>query len=178
MAEPYLGEIKLWAFNWAPKDWAICDGRLLSINQNQALYSLLGTTYGGDGRTNFALPDLRGRIAVGWDYGATGQYNLGARYGFEDITLSTAQMPAHNHGIRVNATEGDRSFPDDDQDYFSNNAADKTDFRYASPNNNITTLSPETMPTSAGGGLSHTNIQPSIVGNYCISLKGVFPSRN
>lgn len=175
MAEPFIGEIKVWALPFAPKDWAICNGQTMSIAENSALFALIGTRYGGNGRTTFNLPDFRGRIAVGWDLGL---YDLGQMYGFEDIILSSQQMPAHSHLIKVNDSPGQASYPNTDTEYFSNNGLIGGVDRYTTDDTNLVSLAGETMPAAAGSSLYHPNIQPSIVCNYCISLKGLFPSRN
>jgi microcystin-dependent protein len=164
MAEPFLSEIRIMSFNYAPQGWALSDGRLLPINQNQALFSLLGTTYGGDGRTTFAIPDLRGRVPIHEGSGHT----LGERGGQEAHTLTTQELPAHNHLVKVfnnnaNATPAGNFFASANQAY------------QPAPAN--TTLAPNSV-ANAGGSQSHQNQQPYTVLNFCIALTGIFPSQN
>lgn len=170
MSEPFLAEVRMVGFNFAPRGWAFCDGQILPINQNQSLYSLLGTTYGGDGRTSFALPDLRGRtpIHVGRSNGG-GEHRLGEKAGEESQTLSVAEMPEHRHGWRANGASGDNPIPAGNVLGSFNNAyrdqADVVELRAGSL-------------TDAGGGQAHNNVQPTLVLNFCIALRGLFPSRN
>jgi microcystin-dependent protein len=163
MAEPFLGEIKIMSFNFAPKGWALSNGQLLPINQNQALFSLLGTTYGGDGRQTFALPDLRGRVAIHEGSGHT----LGEKGGQEAHTLTTQELPAHNHTVKVfnnnaNATPAGNFF-----------AAVNNAYQPAPAN---TTLAPNSV-SNVGGSQPHTNQQPYTVLTFCIALQGIFPSQ-
>src|SRR5690242_18068950 len=161
MAEPFLSEIRIMSFNFAPKGWALCNGQLLPINQNQALFSLLGTTYGGDGRVNFALPDLRGRAPMHVGSGHT----LGERAGQEAHTLTTQEAPAHNHVVNVvnsNATVGPTGgFPAAANALYHPAPAD-------------TSLAPSTI-TNVGGGQAHLNQQPFLVLSFAIALQGIFP---
>ena len=163
MSEPFLGELKLMSFNFPPRGWAACNGQLLPINQNQALFSLLGTMYGGNGQTNFALPDLRGRVAL---HVANG-FNQGQRAGEEVHTLSVQEMPAHNHPVNASSTAG--------------NAADPTMLAPFSDGYgdtaSLTSLQPATVG-NVGGSQPHENRQPYLVLNWCIALQGIFPSRN
>lgn len=167
MSEPFLAEIRIVGFNFAPRGWAFCDGQILPINQNQSLYSLLGTTYGGDGRTSFALPELRGRtpIHVG------NSHSQGQRGGEELHTLTANEIPSHHHNVRIKNDEGGNSPA-------SNNSLTNSKFetRYTSVNPNETMHA--TSVLNAGGGQSHDNMQPSMVLNFCIALQGLFPSRN
>jgi microcystin-dependent protein len=158
-----MGELKLMSFGFAPKGWSLCNGRLLPINQNQALFSLLGTTYGGDGRTTFALPDLRGRVPMHVGSGFT----QGERLGEEAHTLSMQEMPAHNHFVSGSSSNGDRA----DIGILAGLSEGYSGF------SNVTTLNPATV-TSAGGGQAHENRQPLLVLSWCIALQGIFPSRN
>jgi microcystin-dependent protein len=166
-SEPFLGEIMMVGFNFAPRGWTFCDGQLLPINQNQALYSLLGTVYGGDGRVTFAVPDLRGRMAMHRGNG----YIQGARGGTETVTLTTAQIPAHRHVLKAQDDEGDTYRP-------GNNALayDQGDEQYSTsaPDVGMTSAS----IASAGGGQAHENMPPFLVVNHCIALQGLFPNRN
>jgi microcystin-dependent protein len=162
MAEPFLGEIRTFAFDYAPQNWAICDGRLLSINQNQALFSLLGTYYGGDGVNNFGLPDLQGRVAR--HKSAADSY--GQKFGVETVVVTENCMPAHSHQFNVKSADPTTNDP-------TNNVLG-TAAMYAAPNNSVN-MSPNTLAPSPGA--AHNNLQPSLVINYCIALTGIFPSR-
>jgi microcystin-dependent protein len=167
MSEPFLAEIRVFSFGYAPKGWANCSGQLLPINQNQALFSLLGTTYGGDGRVNFALPDLRGCTPVHMG----GGFTLGQRAGEEAHTLTQAEMPTHTHvasGVTVN---GDGPAPTN-----SLLAGEATPM-YAPPDSNLVSLVAGSI-ASAGGSQPHSNMQPYLALNFCIALQGIFPSRN
>ncbi|MFC1933411.1 phage tail protein [Chloroflexota bacterium] len=173
MSEPFLAEIKIVAFNFPPRGWAACDGQILPINQNQSLYSLLGTTYGGDGRTTFGLPDLRGRtpIHVGSSDGVS--HPLGQKGGEEGHPLSVAEMAAHNHGGRGVNTTGDDTDPTDRSPAKAEGNTYRPD---DAPGTTIVEMAATT--TNTGGGQSHENMQPYLVLNYVIALTGVFPSRN
>jgi microcystin-dependent protein len=166
MAEtPFLGELRLMAFNFAPRFWAQCNGQLLPINQNQPLFALLGTMYGGNGQTTFALPDLRGRLPLHIGQG----FAQGQAAGEELHTATQAEMPAHRH--QLSATSADANTPN------------PTNAIMASSNNAYTTVASQTSldpssVTNAGGSQPHENRQPSLVLNWCIALQGVFPSRN
>lgn len=164
MAEPFLSEIRIMSFVFAPKGWALCNGQLLPINQNQALFSLLGTTFGGDGRVNFALPDLRGRVPIHVGNGHT----LGERGGAQTHTLSIAELPAHTHPVRASSNEGDSSVPT------SRLPASAPVDLYAAPGNGVALAGG--MVTSTGGNQAHLNMQPFLTLNFCIALQGIFPS--
>lgn len=170
MSEPFLAEIRIVGFNFAPRGWAFCDGQILPINQNQSLYSLLGTTYGGDGRTSFALPDIRGRtpIHVGQADGA--DHTLGQKSGEETHTLSAAEMPQHNHA--VNASDAAVNNPQPG----GNRPGNVTNLAYHAASNSKNMSS--SMISNAGGGQAHNNMQPYLALNFCIALRGLFPSRN
>ena len=173
MAEPFLSEIRMFGFGWPPRGWATCDGQLLPINQNQSLFSLLGTIYGGDGRTTFALPDMRSRSATGMD----GAHAQGAKYGVEEVTLTAAQLPSHNH--HVNATTADGNTKQFSGSILAGGFDTKTQGAsdmYTTPQA-LQPLASQSV-SAAGGNLSHTNLQPSLVVNFCIATMGVFPSRN
>ena len=163
MAEPFLSEIRLMSFVYAPKDWAQCNGQLLPINQNQALFSLLGTTFGGDGRVNFALPDLRARtpIHVG------GGHTLGERGGEQAHTLSIAELPTHTHVLNGSNTPAEINTPADAYLAMANNAY--------TPAGNPVALSAASV-TNVGGSQAHLNMQPFLALNFCIALIGIFPS--
>jgi microcystin-dependent protein len=166
MSEPFLAEIRIVGFNFAPRGWAFCDGQLLPINQNQSLYSLLGTTYGGDGRTSFALPDLRGRTPIHFGEGD----QLGARGGQESVALSAAEMPQHDH--RLMGTADSASTPDGLHDVLGKSSTQL----YSTPQD-LQALAAGAVAT-AGGNQAHENMQPFTVLNFCIALQGLFPSRN
>lgn len=171
--ETFLGEIRMFAGNFAPTGWAFCQGQLLPIAQNQALFSLLGTTYGGDGRTSFALPDLRGRVPVGFGQGP-GLSNrvIGDQFGSELVTLNINQMPSHNHTVNAVTTEGNQNLPTN-----SLPANTKTlDKEYSDANANTTMKA--TMVNPTGGSQPFGVSQPSLGVNFIIALQGVFPSRN
>lgn len=163
MAEPFLGELRLMSFNFPPKGWALCGGQLMPINQNQPLFSLLGTMYGGDGRTTFALPDLRGRVPMHVGPGFT----QGQVMGEEFHTLQSTEMPAHNHFVNASQSNGDRA----DIGILAGLSDGYRGF------DSVTTLNPATI-TPVGGGQAHENRQPFLVLSWCIALQGIFPSRN
>jgi microcystin-dependent protein len=166
MAEPFLSEIRIFSFNFAPKHWAQCNGQLLPINQNQALFALLGTTYGGDGQVNFALPNLRGRVPIHMGSGHT----LGEQAGQEAHTLTSSEMPAHTHQARASA-DGPTVKPPTGAFW-----ATGTGF---SPYGTTpdTAMSSENI-SSVGGSQPHNNMSPYLVLNMCIALQGIFPSQN
>lgn len=164
MAEPFMGEIRLMSFVYAPQGWALCNGQFLAINQNQALFSLLGTTYGGNGQTTFALPDLRGRVPIHVGSGHT----LGEVGGEQAHTLSVAEMPTHNHLVNAsNSTTGGTATPNGNYLGGGNNA-----YSAGGP---LTSLQPGTV-TGTGGSQAHLNMQPFLVVSFCIALQGIFPS--
>ena len=171
--ETFLGEIRMFAGNFAPTGWAFCQGQLLPIAQNQALFSLLGTTYGGDGRTSFALPDLRGRVPVGFGQGP-GLSNrvIGDQFGSELVTLNINQMPSHYHTVNAVTTEGNQNLPTN-----SLPANTKTlDKEYSDANANTTMKA--TMVNPTGGNQPFGVTQPSLGVNFIIALQGIYPSRN
>ena len=171
--ETFLGEIRMFAGNFAPTGWAFCQGQLLPIAQNQALFSLLGTTYGGDGRTTFALPDLRGRVPVGFGQGP-GLSNrvIGEQFGSELVTLNINQMPSHNHTVNAVTSEGNQNLPTN-----SLPANTKTlDKEYSDANANTTMKA--TMVNPTGGSQPFGVSQPSLGVNFIIALQGIYPSRN
>ncbi|GHA13489.1 tail Collar domain-containing protein [Arenicella chitinivorans] len=165
MSEPFLAEVRMVGFNFAPRGWAFCDGQILPINQNQSLYSLLGTTYGGDGRSSFALPDLRGRVPMHTDNGVT----EGHKSGEETHTLSANEIPQHQHYAQASTNNGSAVDP-------TGRVLGQALNVYANPT--ATTTLRAGSVTNVGGGQAHNNMQPSIVINFCIALKGLFPSRN
>lgn len=165
MAEPFLSEIRLMSFVFAPKGWAPCNGQLLPINQNQALFSLLGTTFGGDGRVNFALPDLRARVPIHVGNGHT----LGERGGEQAHTLSIAELPTHTHQLTGSASDADVVLPTD-------NVVGRSSQVYGPPTQ-LTALDASSSGV-VGGSQAHLNMQPFLTLSFCIALQGIFPSPN
>jgi microcystin-dependent protein len=167
-AEPFLSELKIFAFGFAPKGWAQCNGQLLPINQNQALFALLGTTYGGDGRVTFALPELRGRVPMHVGDG----FSLGQRGGEEFHTLNINELPTHTHSVRA-SDNGPTVAPPTNNFWASN-----TGFTpYGSIADAGTAMSPQSIG-NIGGSQPHENRSPYLTLNYCIALQGIFPSPN
>ena len=165
MSQPFLAEVRIVGFNFAPKGWAFCDGQILPINQNQSLYSLLGTTYGGDGRTSFALPDLRSRTPMHVGEG----HRQGQKSGQENLTLSAAEMPAHTHAFSGSSADVSTHLPG------GNSPGNNPGTPYGTTSNGDMGGS---QLSNIGGGQSHENMQPFIAVNFCIALQGLFPSRN
>jgi len=178
MSEPYVGQIQMFGFNFAPRGWALCDGQLLPIAQNTALFSLLGTIYGGDGRTTFALPDLRGRAAIhqGTGPGLSGR-SIGSRGGVQSVTLNEAQIPSHDHSATANAV-GPAGNSNDALDNFWADDAGVSSGTYHSGPATGSMNAGAIQVGAAGGGQAHENMQPFLTINFCIALVGVFPSRN
>jgi len=170
MSEPFLAEVRMMGFNFAPRGWAFLDGQILPINQNQSLYSLLGTVYGGDGRTSFALPDLRGRTPVH----RSGGHALGQKSGAETVTLSAAEIANHTHVVMASSSPGNNRSPD------SKVLAGEIDpeAAYRVPEAATETALRSGTVTNSGGSQAHNNMQPYITLNFCIALRGLFPSRN
>ncbi len=166
MAEPFLSEIRIASFNFAPKGWALCDGQLLPINQNQALFSLLGTTYGGDGETNFALPDLQGRAPVHTGGGLL----LGERGGEESHALALTEMPTHTHLWEATSASGDTPTPAGAAILGAYNNA-------YNAGASLVSAAPATL-SNVGGSQAHQNMQPYLVLTFIIALQGIFPSQN
>lgn len=168
MSEPFLGEIKLFPWDWPPKGWALCNGAVLPINQNPALFALIGTTYGGNGTTTFALPDFRGRVPV---HPSAAHPDQGVVGGQEQVTLTEGQIPQHTHSVHATSSEGT-------QTSFQNAVFAKSPV-YSTPSapSALQPLAPN-MVTNMGGSQPHNNIQPSLVLNYCIATTGIFPSRS
>jgi microcystin-dependent protein len=170
MATPYLSEIRLVSFSFAPKGWALCNGQTLPINQNQALFSLIGTTYGGNGITTFSLPNLQGRVPVHMGSDPKGvSYIIGQAGGQTEVTLTTAEMPAHSHRARADSSAASRSSP------AGNAWADSASNPYSASAN--ATMEPSIV-AEAGDGQPHNNMPPYLVLNFVIALVGIFPSRN
>ena len=168
--EPFVGELRLFGFDWAPRQWARCDGQLMTISSNTALFSLLGTTYGGDGRNTFALPDLRGRLPMGHGAGpGLSQYAPGQIGGQEQVTLQPQQLPPHNHDVSA-ASSATGKNP-------SNALPAVTSAGSSYGTVPDLSMSP-TMVHGGGNGQPHENRQPYLVLNWCIALEGIYPSRN
>ena len=168
MAEPFLSEIRIMSFGFPPKGWALCNGQLLPINQNQALFSLLGTTFGGDGRVNFALPNLQGRTPIHVGGGDT----LGGQGGEQAHTLSIAELPQHAHVWSANGSPATTNTPST-----SLLLAASTGDNAWGPASNLSAMSPTTN-LNAGGSQAHLNMQPFLTLSFCIALQGIFPSAN
>ena len=179
MSEQFIGEIRMFGGNYAPRDWALCNGQLMSISQYQALYALIGTSYGGDGQTTFALPDLRSRLAVGEGAGpGLTPRQLGSVGGSEAVTLTQAQMPGHNHMVTATTAAGNLTGPGPTA--VTAAPAGTGSFLYVVPGAvPITTvaMSPQSIG-AAGGGQPHDNLMPSLCISFIIALSGIFPSRN
>ncbi len=169
MSQPFLAEIRPFGFSFAPRGWAFCDGQLLSIAQNAALFSLLGTSYGGDGQTTFALPDLRGRTSVHPGSGI----QLGEQSGAETVTLNANQLPAHSHPVMASADLVTAASPSDA--VLGAKGRGGVDVYAAA--GSLTPLAPGAVD-STGQGQPHGNMQPSLVVNFCIAIEGIYPSRN
>jgi microcystin-dependent protein len=166
MAEPFLSEIRMMSFGFPPKGWALCNGQLLPINQNQALFSLLGTTFGGDGRVNFALPDLRTRVPIHVGAGHT----LGERGGEASHTLSIAEMPTHQHVLNATSAQGTQLVP-------AGNLLAKANLPTYTGPNGLQAMAAASI-ASVGGSQAHLNQQPFLTLSFCIALQGIFPSPN
>ena len=200
--DTFIGQIIMFAGNFAPRDWAFCDGELLPISQNQSLYSILGTTYGGDGRTTFGLPDFRGRVPIGQGQGnGLTSRIMGEQIGIEDITLSTAQMPIHSHAaettisgssvtakLKASSAEGTTNVPLNNYLAKPSNIGLQSINMYDSSADiemasdaieiDLSAVTANTTSDDTGGNSAHNNIQPSLVMNYIICVNGVYPSRN
>lgn len=171
MSEPFVGEIRMFAGNFAPRGWAFCDGQLLAVSQNDALFSLLGTIYGGDGRTTFGLPDLRGRIPI---HAGTGPglspRRLGAKFGTEEETLTVNQLPSHTHPLQASSQNTLQASP---QGNVLGQPTSIDLYRVTAPDADLSTSS----ITGVGGSRSHSNLMPFLCVNFIIALFGIYPSR-
>lgn len=173
MSEPFVGEIRMFAGNFAPRGWAFCDGQLLAVSQNDALFSLLGTIYGGDGRTTFGLPDLRGRIPIHAGQGpGLSNRRLGSKAGAEKVTLTTNQLPSHNHGnLQGTGATANSTSP---SGRVTGSVPNGLIYRESTPDSNMAS----TLITNTGGSRSHTNLMPFLCINFIIALVGIYPSRH
>jgi microcystin-dependent protein len=169
MADPFVAEIRMFGFNFAPTGWAQCNGQLLPLSQNTALFSLVGTFYGGDGKSTFALPDLQESVPLHQGQGqGLSEYSIGQQAGAQFVTLLQSEMPAHSHGFEASEETVNEASP---ANFFF--GAGET--RYAAPAA-VTQLAPQAL-TVAGGSLPHNNMMPYLVVNFCIAMQGVFPPR-
>lgn len=170
MSEPFIAEMRIMPFNFAPRGWAFCDGALLPITNNTALFSIIGTTYGGDGRATMALPNLQGRAPMhpGRGPGLSAR-RLGEKAGSEQVRLSEAELPVHHHFLMADNEDSD--LPDPVGNSLSNRPA------YHQDDNSTVDMAPETVGSS-GGGAAHDNMQPYLTLNFCIALQGLYPSRS
>ena len=172
MSEPFVGEIRMFAGNFAPRGWAFCDGQLLAVSQNDVLFSLFGTTYGGDGRTTFGLPDLRGRVPIHAGSGpGLSQRRLGAMGGTEAVTLVADQIPSHNHQLKASGDLAGRANPQD------NLPAKSAKVELYSGETPDSALSPQATST-VGGSQSHSNLMPFLCVHFIVALVGIYPSRS
>ena len=172
MSDPFVAEIRIFPFNFPPKGWAFCDGQLLPLSQNTALFSLLGTTYGGDGKSTFALPDLQGSAPMQPGQGqGLSLRDLGEQSGVESVTLLVSEIPFHNHGMMAAGSD-----PAESNDPTNNALARSKNGNAYTANITITQMTPQALPP-AGGSLPHNNMQPYLTLNFCIALQGVFPQR-
>lgn len=169
MSTPFLAEIRIMSFGFAPRGWAQCNGQLLAINQNQALFSLLGTTYGGNGQTTFGLPDLRGRVPLHFGNGFT----QGQRAGEESHTVNISEMPAHNHAVNVSNDSNQNNATAASNNFFGT-TADNSQLYFSGGADNAMSAA---VVSNTGGSQAHENRQPFLVLNFCIALQGIFPSQ-
>ena len=175
MSDPFVAEIRIFPFNFPPKGWAFCDGQLMPLSQNTALFSLLGTTYGGDGKSTFALPDLQGSAPMQPGQGqGLSLRDLGEMSGVESITLLVSEIPVHTHQMRFHEVDlAELNAPANNR-VLANSA--NTNAYQSITNANLVTMAPQALPP-AGGGLPHNNMQPYLTLNFCIALQGIFPQR-
>jgi microcystin-dependent protein len=174
MSNPYLGEVRMFGGNFAPQGWALCNGQILPISQNAALFSLLGTQYGGDGRSTFALPDLQGRVPISFGTGPGGAVVIGEEDGAETVTLTPAQAPAHSHEWAVMGGAGTADKEKLPNGYLANGPLAV----YDNTNPATTVALASSTISTVGGSQPHENMAPFVVLNFIIALTGIFPSRN
>lgn len=174
MTEPFVAEIRAFAFNFAPKGWAVCDGQLLPLSQNTALFSLIGTTYGGNGKSNFALPNLQGRAPMHPGQGpGLSNHDLGEQAGSESISLLESEIPAHGHGLNANPDIADLQVPGPTRSLARSQNANA----YTAPAGQATAPMAGQALEATGGSQPHNNMQPYLALQFCIALQGVYPSR-
>ena len=174
MADPFVAEIRIFPFNFAPKGWAFCDGQILPLSQNTALFSLLGTTYGGDGRSNFALPDMQGNAPMHPGQGpGLSLHDLGERGGSETVTLLQSEIPSHPHGFNAVNQPGEDPAPSPSEGLARSVGAN---LYQTNAGQNLVPLAPNAL-SPAGGDQPHNNMQPYLTLNFCIALQGVYPPR-
>jgi microcystin-dependent protein len=172
MADPFVAEIRIFPFNFAPRGWAFCDGQLLPISQNTALFSLIGTFYGGDGKSNFALPNMQGNVPLNQGQSTTGtNYSLGQQSGVQTVDLLQTELPVHNHGAVVSGRTATARVPNNQLAAVGSGVQLYGAFPGTQTNLAFQALTP------AGGSLPHNNMQPFLTLNFCIALQGVFPQR-
>lgn len=169
MAEPFLGEIRLMSFVYAPQGWALCNGQFMAINQNQALFALLGTTYGGNGQTTFALPDFRGRVPIHVGNGHT----VGERAGEQAHTVTVAEMPTHAHSAHASTAAATTAFPTTSHVLAQSAGANL----YGAASSNLVAMNPG-MIANVGGSQAHQNMQPFLTISFCIAITGIFPTQS
>jgi microcystin-dependent protein len=173
MADPFVAEIRIFPFNFAPKGWAWCDGQLLPLSQNTALFSLLGTTYGGNGKSNFALPDLQGRAPMHPGQGpGLSLHDLGETGGSETVSLLESEIPSHTHALRASLDDGDLAMPGPTRTLAKSGGSNI----YSTTTSGLNSMAPEGL-APAGGDQPHNNLQPYLTFYFCIALQGVFPPR-
>lgn len=173
MSDQFVAEIRIFPFNFPPTGWAFCNGQLLPISQNTALFSLLGTTYGGDGKSTFALPDMQGNAPMQPGQGqGLSLRDLGEMSGVESVTLLVSEIPQHTHTLRASSDAGDLFAPSQTASLAGSTGASA----YQPSNANLVPMAPQALPP-AGGGLPHNNMQPYLTLNFCIALQGIFPQR-
>jgi microcystin-dependent protein len=171
--DPFVAEIRIVPFNFPPRGWALCNGQLMPISQNTALFSLLGTNYGGDGKSNFALPNMQGNAPMHWGQGpGLTNHDLGEMSGTESVTLLESESPAHAHALRASTRPGDNSIPTPTMSLAVSAGA----FAYVGGNPALAGMSPTAL-APVGGNQPHNNLQPYLTLNFCIALQGVFPPR-
>jgi microcystin-dependent protein len=175
MGQPFVGEVRPWGCNFAPFQWAFCAGQILPIQQYTALFSLLGTFYGGNGTSNFGLPDLRSRVPMKYGTSPAGSYSLGEQGGTEFVQILSQQMPVHSHTFAGTSAEGGHTQP---QNGSSFGAVQHSANYYGTATSAVTPINPGTVSLYSGGNQPHTNIQPYQAINWCIALSGIYPSRN
>jgi microcystin-dependent protein len=176
MSNPFLGEVRPWALNFAPRGWLMCAGQLLPISQFTALFSLLGTNYGGNGTSTFALPDLRSRVPMKYGTDPSGNnYVIGEQAGEEAVTISLQQLPSHNHAFFGTTSQADLKRPVTGTAYAQSSAGDNF---YAAGTSNVVSINPSTVQIYPGSGFPHENRQPFVAINWCIAIQGIFPARN